>query len=34
MDVLYSCHMFEHLDRDEALHFLEEAHRVLKDGAT
>jgi len=28
-DVLYSCHMLEHLDRQEAKLFLKEAHRVL-----
>jgi predicted SAM-dependent methyltransferase len=29
VDVLYSCHMLEHLDRREAALFLEEARRVL-----
>jgi len=30
VDVLYSSHMLEHLDRDEAKSFLAEAYRVLK----
>ena len=30
VDVLYSSHMREHLDRDEAKSFLAEAYRVLK----
>jgi predicted SAM-dependent methyltransferase len=30
VDVLYSCHMLEHLDRSEAKSFLAEAKRVLK----
>jgi predicted SAM-dependent methyltransferase len=30
--VLYSCHMLEHLDREEARQFLREAHRVLWPG--
>jgi len=30
VDVLYSSHMLEHLDRDEAKCFLAEAYRVLK----
>ncbi len=33
MDVLYSSHMLEHLDRSEAGLFLKEAYRVLKRGA-
>jgi predicted SAM-dependent methyltransferase len=28
--VVYSSHMLEHLDRDEAVHFLKEARRVLR----
>jgi predicted SAM-dependent methyltransferase len=32
VDVLYSSHMLEHLDRDEAKIFLSEAYRVLKPG--
>lgn len=32
VDVLYTCHMFEHLDRTEALLFLDEARRVLRPG--
>jgi predicted SAM-dependent methyltransferase len=28
--VIYSSHMFEHLDKHEATHFLSECHRVLK----
>src|SRR5690348_11540802 len=31
-DVVYTCHMFEHLDRDDARRFLAEAHRVLCPG--
>jgi len=34
VDVLYSSHMMEHLDRAGANHFLEEAHRVLRKGGT
>jgi predicted SAM-dependent methyltransferase len=34
VDVLYSSHMFEHLDRREARTFLVEAMRVLRPGAT
>lgn len=30
VDVIYSCHMLEHLTRDEALRFLHETRRVLK----
>src|SRR5262249_52809131 len=30
--VVYSSHMLEHLDRDEAVHFLKEAKRVLRPG--
>lgn len=29
VEVIYSCHMLEHLDRDEAHSFLKEAYRVL-----
>jgi predicted SAM-dependent methyltransferase len=32
VDVLYSCHMLEHLDREEASLFLKEARRVLCSG--
>lgn len=32
VEVLYSSHMFEHLDRTEASSFLKEARRVLKPG--
>lgn len=32
VDVIYSSHMFEHLDRDEASAFLDEAMRVLRPG--
>ncbi len=32
VDVLYSSHMFEHLDRTEASAFLKEARRVLRAG--
>jgi predicted SAM-dependent methyltransferase len=32
VDVLYSSHMFEHLDRDEACIFLKEASRILRHG--
>lgn len=32
VDILYSCHMLEHLDSDEAQAFLTEAKRVLKHG--
>jgi SAM-dependent methyltransferase len=31
-DVIYSAHMIEHLDRDEARRFLAEARRVLRPG--
>lgn len=31
-DVIYSCHMVEHIERDEALAFFAEAQRVLKSG--
>ena len=31
-DVIYSCHMVEHIERDEALAFFAEAQRVLKPG--
>lgn len=31
-EVIYSSHMVEHLDRDEAARFLAEAHRVLRPG--
>ncbi len=31
-DVVYTCHMFEHLDRDDARRFLAEAHRALCPG--
>jgi SAM-dependent methyltransferase len=31
-DVVYSCHMLEHLDLEEAETFLSEAHRVLRTG--
>jgi len=31
-DVLYSSHMLEHLDRDEASTFLKEARRILRCG--
>ncbi len=30
VDVIYSCHMLEHLDREEAASFLQEAKRVLQ----
>ena len=33
VDVLYSSHMFEHLDHEEAIAFLREARRVLRSGA-
>jgi predicted SAM-dependent methyltransferase len=32
VDVLYSSHMIEHMDRDQVLHFLKEARRILKPG--
>lgn len=32
VDVIYTSHMVEHLDRREVLAFLSEAHRVLKEG--
>lgn len=32
VDVLYSSHMLEHLDRATGQHFLAEAHRVLRPG--
>lgn len=32
VDAVYHCHLFEHLDRDVAVRFLKEAHRVLKPG--
>lgn len=32
VEVLYTCHMVEHLDRDEVQRFLREAQRVLKSG--
>ena len=32
VDVLYSSHMLEHLDRDSARQFVHEAYRVLKPG--
>jgi ubiquinone/menaquinone biosynthesis C-methylase UbiE len=32
VDVLYSSHMLEHLDRDDASRFLKEARRLLKPG--
>jgi SAM-dependent methyltransferase len=32
VEVLYTCHMLEHLDRDEARRFLAEARRVLISG--
>ncbi|CAA9217761.1 MAG: hypothetical protein AVDCRST_MAG93-305, partial [uncultured Chloroflexia bacterium] len=32
VDILYSSHMLEHLDRDSARRFLHEAYRVLKPG--
>jgi|SRR5579883_2194084 predicted SAM-dependent methyltransferase len=32
VDVIYSCHMIEHLDRREARRFLAECRRVLKPG--
>lgn len=32
VDVVYSCHMFEHLDTEEASVFLQEARRVLRSG--
>ena len=31
-DLVYSSHMLEHLSRDEGMHFLREAYRVLKPG--
>jgi predicted SAM-dependent methyltransferase len=34
VDVLYSSHMLEHLDREEAVAFLREARRVLRPGGT
>jgi predicted SAM-dependent methyltransferase len=34
VELLYSSHMLEHLDRDEARSFLTEARRVLKAGGT
>jgi predicted SAM-dependent methyltransferase len=32
VDVVYTSHMVEHLDRDEAMQFLREARRVLRRG--
>ncbi len=32
VDAVYHSHLFEHLDRDVAVGFLKEAHRVLKPG--
>lgn len=32
VEVLYTCHMLEHLDRNEAEHFLKEVRRVLIPG--
>lgn len=32
VDAIYTCHMLEHLDRQEAVAFLGEAYRVLKKG--
>lgn len=32
IDVCYSSHTLEHLDRDDGMHFLRECHRVLKPG--
>ena len=32
IDVIYSSHMLEHLERDDALQFLKEARRILKSG--
>ncbi len=34
VEVLYSSHMLEHLDRQDAVHFLREARRVLMPGGT
>jgi predicted SAM-dependent methyltransferase len=34
VDVVYSCHMLEHLDRQDALTFLKEARRALRPGGT
>jgi len=34
VDALYSSHMLEHLDREEAMAFLGEARRVLRSGGT
>jgi predicted SAM-dependent methyltransferase len=34
VDVLYSSHMFEHLDQQEVLLFLKEARRILRPGGT
>jgi SAM-dependent methyltransferase len=34
VDLLYTCHMLEHLDRQDARVFLREAHRVLRPGGT
>lgn len=34
VDVVYSSHMLEHLDRREARLFLQECHRILKPGGT
>lgn len=32
VEILYTCHMMEHLDQEEVRLFLKEAHRVLKPG--
>lgn len=34
IDVVYTSHMFEHLDRSEARLFLRECHRLLRPGGT
>jgi SAM-dependent methyltransferase len=31
-DVVYHCHVIEHIDRDNALDFVKECYRVLKTG--
>jgi SAM-dependent methyltransferase len=32
VDLIYSCHMLEHLDKEDAIKFLKEARRILKSG--
>jgi SAM-dependent methyltransferase len=34
VDIIYSCHMLEHLDRQDAIAFLSEAKRVLRTNGT